>query len=116
MEAILSIRTPRTISVILAGGQNRIGPRVHGVVCQARKSAVNRGISLRASFLAGHRVIRRADWCELAIVAEPMVRIHFPPADSPSLAGFLLSVSKSRQLPRVCGPGQAAWSAETRRA
>ena len=65
MEAILSIRTPRTISVILAGGQNRIGPRVHGVVCRAGKSAVNRGISLRASFLAGHRVIRRADWCEL---------------------------------------------------
>src|SRR6516164_810519 len=32
--------------------------------------------------------------------AEPMVRIHLPPADSPSLAGFLLAVSKSRQLPR----------------
>src|SRR6516164_1890368 len=32
--------------------------------------------------------------------AEPMVRIRFPPADSPSLAGFLLPVSKSRQLPR----------------
>jgi len=29
-----------------------------------------------------------------------MVRIHFPPADSPSLAGFLLPVSKSPQLPR----------------
>jgi len=28
------------------------------------------------------------------------VRIHLPPADSPSLAGFLLAVSKSRQLPR----------------
>ena len=28
------------------------------------------------------------------------VRIHLPPADSPSLAGFLLPVSKSRQLPR----------------
>jgi len=32
--------------------------------------------------------------------AGPMVRIRFPPADSPSLAGFLLPVSKSRQLPR----------------
>jgi len=31
-------------------------------------------------------VIRRADWCELAIVAEPMVRIHLPPAESLSLA------------------------------
>src|SRR6516164_8821100 len=28
------------------------------------------------------------------------VRIQSPPADSPSLAGFLLTVSKSRQLPR----------------
>src|SRR5215813_3946906 len=28
------------------------------------------------------------------------VRIHLPPADSPSLAGLLLPVSKSRQLPR----------------
>ena len=28
------------------------------------------------------------------------VRIHLPPADSPSLVGFLLPVSKSRQLPR----------------
>ena len=28
------------------------------------------------------------------------VRIHLPPADSPSLAGFLLPVSESRQLPR----------------
>jgi hypothetical protein len=28
------------------------------------------------------------------------VRIRLPPADSPSLAGFLPSVSKSRQLPR----------------
>ena len=44
------------------------------------------------------------------------VRIHSPPADSPSLAGFLLAVSKSRQLPRVRGPGQAARPAETRRA
>src|SRR6516165_10587994 len=26
------------------------------------------------------------------------VRIHLPPADSPSLAGFLLPVSESRQL------------------
>ena len=32
--------------------------------------------------------------------AERKVRIHLPPADSPSLAGFLLPVSKSRQLPR----------------
>ena len=32
--------------------------------------------------------------------AGPMVRIRFPPADSPSLVGFLLPVSKSRQLPR----------------
>jgi len=31
---------------------------------------------------------------------EPKVRIQLPPADSPSLAGFLLTVSKSRQLPR----------------
>ena len=29
-----------------------------------------------------------------------IVRIHLPPADSPSLVGFLLPVSKSRQLPR----------------
>src|SRR5215470_12396343 len=37
-----------------------------------------------------------------AIAADggPMVRIHLPPADSPSLAGFLLPVSKSRPLPR----------------
>ena len=33
-------------------------------------------------------------------LAGPIVRIHLPPADSPSLAGFLLTVSKSRQLPR----------------
>jgi len=32
--------------------------------------------------------------------AGPMVRIRFPPANSPSLAGFLFPVSKSRQLPR----------------
>jgi len=32
--------------------------------------------------------------------AEPEVRIHFPPADSPSLARFLFPVSKNRQLPR----------------
>ena len=32
--------------------------------------------------------------------AELEVRIHSPPADSPSLVGFLLPVSKSRQLPR----------------
>jgi hypothetical protein len=31
---------------------------------------------------------------------EPMVRIRLPPANSPSLAGFLLPISKSRQLPR----------------
>ena len=31
---------------------------------------------------------------------EPEVRIHLPPADSQSLARFLLPVSKSRQLPR----------------
>src|SRR6516225_8696443 len=28
------------------------------------------------------------------------VRIHLPPADSPSLAGFLLSASRTPQLPR----------------
>jgi len=32
--------------------------------------------------------------------AGPMVRILFPPANSPSLARFLLPVSKSRHLPR----------------
>src|SRR5262249_50089270 len=32
--------------------------------------------------------------------AELKVRIQLPPADSPSLATFLLPVSKSRQLPR----------------
>jgi len=32
--------------------------------------------------------------------AELEFRIHVPPADSPSLAGFLLFVSKSQQLPR----------------
>jgi len=32
--------------------------------------------------------------------AELKFRIHSPPADSPSLARFLLPVSKSRQLPR----------------
>ena len=37
------------------------------------------------------------------------VRIHFPPADSPSLAGFLVPVSKSRQLPR----GAPAWPGGT---
>src|SRR5215467_3403103 len=36
--------------------------------------------------------------------AGPTVRIRLPPADSPSLAGFLLPVSKTRQLPRRAGP------------
>jgi hypothetical protein len=31
---------------------------------------------------------------------EPKVRIHLPPADSRSLAGFLLPVSQGRRLPR----------------
>ena len=36
-----------------------------------------------------------------------MVRIRLPPADSPSLAGFLLPVSKRRQLPRrASGPAR----------
>ena len=38
--------------------------------------------------------------------AGPMVRIRFPPADSPSRAGFLLSVSKSRQLPQCVAPAR----------
>jgi hypothetical protein len=46
----------------------------------------------------------------------PRVRIQLPPANSPSLARFLFPVSKSRQLPRLRGPGQAARPAETRRA
>jgi hypothetical protein len=33
-------------------------------------------------------------------VAGPIVRIHLPPADSPSLVGYLLPLSKSRLLPR----------------
>jgi len=38
------------------------------------------------------------------------VRIQFPPADSPSLAGFLLPVSQGRRLPRRgrAGPGGTA--------
>ena len=39
-------------------------------------------------------------------IAEPKVRIRSPPADSPSLAGFLLPVSKSRQLPGGAGPAR----------
>ena len=35
-----------------------------------------------------------------SLMAGPVVRIRLPPAESPSLAGFLPSVSKSRQLPR----------------
>ena len=35
--------------------------------------------------------------------AEPKVRIHFPPAESPCLAGFLLRSWKSPGFPRVCG-------------
>src|SRR6516225_707294 len=80
------------------GGQKRIGPRVHGVVCRARKSAVNRGVSLRASFLAGHRVIHRADWCELAIDAEPMVS-----NPSPS-SGESVANCQGCRPPRVVAP------------
>ena len=44
------------------------------------------------------RVKRRDNQLHRARVLE--VRIPLAPADSPSLAGFLLTVSKSRQLPR----------------
>src|SRR6516164_6630095 len=47
--------------------------------------------------------------------AEPKVRIHFPPADSPSLSGFRLCPRKGVGFPpfwRRCG---AAASAETRK-
>ena len=44
------------------------------------------------------------------------VRIQFPPADSRSLAGFLLPVCKAGGCRGVRGPGRAARPAETRRA
>jgi len=47
---------------------------------------------------------------------ELRVRVHSPPADSPSLAGFLLPVSKSRQLPRRARARPGGVAAETRRA
>ena len=44
------------------------------------------------------------------------VRILLPPADSQSLGWIRLPRSRNRGFPRVCGPGQAARSAETRSA
>src|SRR6516165_2205089 len=38
-------------------------------------------------------------------IAEPQVRIHTPPADSPSLSGFRLGCWKSLGFPPVWGRG-----------
>jgi hypothetical protein len=44
-----------------------------------------------------------------------MVRIRFPPADSPSLARIRYRASRTRLSARVCAAGLATGSAETRR-
>jgi hypothetical protein len=44
-----------------------------------------------------------------------MVRIHFPPADSPALSGFRDRSRKSPGFQPFCGPSRAAGSAETRK-
>jgi hypothetical protein len=44
-----------------------------------------------------------------------MVRIHFPPADSPSLSRFRLRSWKGPGFAPVWRGGPAAWSAETRK-
>jgi len=49
-------------------------------------------------------------------VAGSLRRLPTPPADSPSLAGFLFAVSKSRQLPRGARARPGGRPAETRRA
>ena len=48
--------------------------------------------------------------------AEPEVRIHSPPADSPSLSGFLLRPRKDAGFPPFWRPCGVAASAETRKA
>ena len=65
-----------------AGPISWMGPLSTGRLARRRWSAAG-PLSTAVSFSAG-----------------PMVRIRFPPANSPSLARFLLPVSKSRHLPR----------------
>src|SRR6516164_6809536 len=47
--------------------------------------------------------------------AEPVVRIHLSPADSPSLSGFRLRPGKDADFPPFWQPCGAAASAETRK-
>jgi len=46
---------------------------------------------------------------------EPMVRIHLPPAESPSLSRMAFEDREPRLSARVCAAGLATGSAETRR-
>ena len=66
--------------------------------CASERGLAMGGGRRRAPLCGWQRQIRGSVPSHGARVLE--VRIHLPPADSPSLAGFLLAVSKSRQLPR----------------
>jgi len=92
----------------LAAGGNRIrtiGPAEKETAVGRGPAADHRRFTRRpvlnndpSSLSVRHlRSSKPRDFFERAV---PKVRIRFPPANSPFLAGFLSSVSKSRQLPR----------------
>src|SRR6516162_613586 len=79
-------------SVVTSSSWN--GP-LHSIGCQGRQLL---GCHRRAYGRSAPSRTKPENCCLSG--AELKVRIHFPPAGSPSLAGFLLPVSKSRPLPR----------------
>ena len=83
-------------SVVSSSSWN--GP-LHSIGCQGRQLL---GCHRRAYGRSAPSRTKPENCCLSG--AELKVRIHLPPADSPSLAGFLLPVSKTRQLPRRAGP------------